>query len=75
MGFSYFFRPLTRFLKMAFLGVAYFKPMPISARECPNFLKNWESTNFDMGFQKKNISSRSEKVDFLKNDVFSRTRT
>jgi hypothetical protein len=35
-----------------------------SARECPNFLKKWESTNFDMGFQKKNISSRSEKVDF-----------
>ena len=24
-----------------------------SARECPNFLEKWESTNFDMGFQKK----------------------
>jgi hypothetical protein len=32
--------------------------MPIS-EGMPNFLKNWESTNFDMGFQKKkNISSR-----------------
>jgi hypothetical protein len=31
---------------------SYFKPMPIS-EGMPNFLKNWESTKFDMGFQKK----------------------
>ena len=44
-----------------------------SAIDCPNFLRNKESTNFYMGFLKKNFSRRSEKVDFLKNDVFCRT--
>jgi hypothetical protein len=36
-----------------------------SARECPNFLKNWQLNNFDMGFQKINIKSRKKIVDFL----------
>jgi hypothetical protein len=31
--------------------------------------------NFEIGFQKKNILSRYEKVDFVKNDLFSRTST
>jgi hypothetical protein len=36
-----------------------------SARERPNFLKNWQLTNFDIGFQKINIRSRKKIVDFL----------
>ena len=35
-----------------------------SVRKCPNFLKLWLITNFDMGFQKNDIRSRSEKFDF-----------
>jgi hypothetical protein len=46
-----------------------------SARECPNFLKIWQLTNFDMGFQKINIRSRNKIVDFFERSVFSRTAT
>jgi hypothetical protein len=28
----------------------------LSVRECPNFLKICQITNFDMGFQKKHVS-------------------
>jgi hypothetical protein len=42
-----------------------------SGRECPKILKIWQTTNFDMGFQKKDIRSRSEKVD-ISNRRFSR---
>ncbi len=44
----------------------------ISTRECPKILKICQITNFDMGFQKKNISSRSEKVDFFESCGFLR---
>ena len=44
-----------------------------SVRKCPNFLKFWLITNFDMGFQKNDIRSQSEKVDFFERSVFSRT--
>jgi hypothetical protein len=37
----------------------------LSTRECPKILKISQITNFDMGFQKINIRSRLEKVDFL----------
>ena len=46
-----------------------------SVRKCPNFLKLWLITNFDMGFQKNDIRSQSEKVDFFERSVFSRTAT
>ena len=39
--------------------------MPIS-EGMPNFLKNWESTNFDKGFQKNDLRSRYEKGLFLR---------
>ena len=46
-----------------------------SVRKCPNFLKLWLITNFDMGFQKNDIRSQSEKVDFFERSVFRRTDT
>jgi hypothetical protein len=36
-----------------------------SVRECPKILKICQITQFDMGFQKINMISRYEKVDFL----------
>ena len=42
----------------------YFDPMPIS-EGVSKFLKFWLITNFDMGFQKNDIRSRSEKVVFF----------
>jgi hypothetical protein len=35
-----------------------------SVRECPKILKICQITDFDMGFQKINMISRLEKVDF-----------
>jgi hypothetical protein len=36
-----------------------------SVRECPNFLKIYPVTNFDMDFEKKLVSGRSECLDFF----------
>jgi hypothetical protein len=46
-----------------------------SVRDCLKILKIWQTTNFDMGFQKNDMRSRSEKVDCLEHDVFRRTCT
>ena len=46
-----------------------------SVRKCPDFLKLWLITNFDMGFQKNDIRSQSEKVDFFERSVFRRCDT
>ena len=46
-----------------------------SVRSCPKILKICQITKFDMGFQKINMRSRSEKVDFFDLEVFSRTCT
>ncbi len=39
-------------------------------RECPKILKICQITKLDMGFQKKNISSRSENIDFFESCGF-----
>jgi hypothetical protein len=44
----------------------------ISTRECPKILKICQESKFDMGFQKKNMRSRSEKVDFVESYRFLR---
>ena len=44
----------------------------ISTRECPKILKICQITKLDMGFQKKNISSRSEDIDFFESCDFLR---
>ena len=36
-----------------------------SVTECPKILKIHQITNFDMGFQKKHVSGRSEDLDFF----------
>jgi len=41
-----------------------FDPMPQSVRECPKILKIWQTANFDISFQKNEIISQSEKVDY-----------
>ena len=41
----------------------------MSTRECPKILINCQITKRDMGFQKKHISTRSEKVDFFNRAV------
>ena len=47
-----------------------------SVRECPKFLKICQITNFDMGFQKKNVlGGRSEDLDFFSSAIFTRTPT
>jgi hypothetical protein len=46
-----------------------------SVRECPKILKICQKTNFDMGFQKKHVSDRSEDLDFFSSASFSRTPT
>ena len=43
-----------------------------SVRECPKILKICQITKLDMGFQKKNISSRSENIDFFESYRFLR---
>ena len=42
-------------------------------RECPNFLKIYQITNFDMGFQKKRVSDRSKDLDFFPSAIYSQT--
>jgi hypothetical protein len=46
-----------------------------SVRNCPKFLKICQLTNFDMGFQKKNVLGRSEDLDFFSSAIFTRTPT
>ena len=46
-----------------------------SVKECPKFLKICQITNFDMGFQKKQVSGGSEDLDFFSSAIFSRTPT
>ena len=46
-----------------------------SGSDCPKSLKMCLITKFDMGFQKNNIRSRSEKVDYFKNNFFVQTGT
>jgi hypothetical protein len=44
----------------------------LSTKECSKILKTCHTTNFDLGFQKKNVLSRSEKVDFVESYRFLR---
>jgi hypothetical protein len=46
-----------------------------SVKECPKILRIIQETNFDMGFQKINMRSWSEKVDFFHWVIFRRTAT
>jgi hypothetical protein len=61
------------FLKnVNFSGYKFASNPCISTRECPKILKICQITKIDMGFQKKNILSRSEKVDFVESYDFLR---
>ncbi len=42
-----------------------------SVSECPKILNICQITKFDMGFQKINMSSRFEKLDFFVYGIFS----
>ncbi len=42
-----------------------------SVKKCHKIMKICQITNIDMGFQKKDISSRSEQVDFFEQVAFS----
>jgi hypothetical protein len=58
-------KKLVKILKSAFFVILPPLMLCQSARECPNFLKICQITNFDTSFQKNNIKSRNKIVDFL----------
>ena len=46
-----------------------------SVRECPNILKTWQITNFDMCLQKKKFQADLKTSFFFSSAIFSRTPT
>jgi hypothetical protein len=48
--------------KVPFFAIHPFLNLCQSAKECPNCLKNWQLTNFDMGFQKKTLEAEKKSI-------------